>query len=402
MTDRARITARPARPAAVLLVAVLTALASLLVGPLANTPADAGVAAEPPGKPVTVMTRNIYLGGDIFRPLRAAQRVIDNGGTPEQVVQALAVASDQTRRIVDATDFRVRSRLLAQEIADTQPDLVGLQEVALWRSGPLEPALLGQTNATHVDYDFLEILMADIAALGLEYDVAVAGERADVEAPAFTATGADPRDVRLTMHDVILKKRGVKVTGSDDRLYTHNLPVSLVGIDLDFSRGYQWVDVKAGTNRFRFVNTHLEAASSDVALAQAAELASGATASDLTTVLACDCNSDPLDDSVKPADTVPHKAAYELLTGPAGYVDQWLQWAPAEEGWTSGLSERVNDATAAGFDHRIDLVLSHRASGEPLPVQWGGITGDEVTDRDPATGLWPSDHAGVVLRLRGM
>ena len=55
MTDRARITARPTRSAAVLLVALVTALASLLVGPLANTPADAGAAAEPPGKPVTVM-----------------------------------------------------------------------------------------------------------------------------------------------------------------------------------------------------------------------------------------------------------------------------------------------------------------------------------------------------------
>jgi endonuclease/exonuclease/phosphatase family metal-dependent hydrolase len=389
------------------LAGLLTALLSLLViGPLVAVPAqaDEGAAAQPPGKPMTVMTRNIYLGGDIFRPLRAAQQVIDAGGTQQQIVQALAVASDRTRQIVDETDFRVRSRLLAQEIADTEPDLVGLQEVALWRSGPLEltPGLLGQTNATHVDYDFLEILMADIAALGLEYDVALAGVRADVEAPAFTATGANPRDVRLTMHDVILKKRGVKVTGSHDELYDHNLPVSIVGIDLNFSRGYQWVDVKAGTKRFRFVNTHLEAASSDLALLQAQEVAEGAVAADHTTILACDCNSDPLNDSVKPDDTVPHKAAYELLTGPSGFVDQWLEWAPAEEGWTSGLSERVNDATAAGFDHRIDLILSHRPSGEPLPVEWGQITGDEVTDRDPATGLWPSDHAGVVLRLRGL
>ena len=30
------------------------------------------------------------------------------------------------------------------------------------------------------------------------------------------------------------------------------------------------------------------------------------------------------------------------------------------------------------------------------------VTGNEVADRDPATGLWPSDHAGVVLRLRGL
>ncbi|HEY9494277.1 MAG TPA: hypothetical protein VIR15_05430, partial [Intrasporangium sp.] len=77
------------------------------------------------------------------------------------------------------------------------------------------------------------------------------------------------------------------------------------------------------------------------------------------------------------------------------------EWAPAEEGWTSGLSELVNDTSAAGFDHRIDMVFAHTPDGKPLDVDHGYITGDQLTDRDPATGLWPSDHAGVVLRLRG-
>ncbi len=27
------------------------------------------------------------------------------------------------------------------------------------------------------------------------------------------------------------------------------------------------------------------------------------------------------------------------------------------------------------------------------------VTGDEPADRDPGTGLWPSDHAGVVVEL---
>ena len=39
--------------------------------------------------------------------------------------------------------------------------------------------------------------------------------------------------------------------------------------------------------------------------------------------------------------------------------------------------------------------------GLDLKVQRGEVTGTSVTDRDPATGLWPSDHGGVVLRLRG-
>ncbi len=149
----------------------------------------------------------------------------------------------------------------------------------------------------------------------------------------------------------------------------------------------------------RFVNTHLEAFSSNIAYAQAAELLSDATAPDRTTVLACDCNSDPLNHTVKTdiGDTLPHSAPYELITGT--YIDEWLRWAPAEEGWTSGLSETVDDATADGFDHRIDMIFSRTLHGR-TGSGWNAaaVTGTSVGDRDGATGLWPSDHGGVVLR----
>ena len=77
------------------------------------------------------MTRNVYLGADINRPVRAAR-----GRPAGEALAALGQANDQVRAIVDQTDFRVRSRLLAAEIAAARPDLVGLQEVALWRDGP--------------------------------------------------------------------------------------------------------------------------------------------------------------------------------------------------------------------------------------------------------------------------
>jgi hypothetical protein len=48
------------------------------------------------------------------------------------------------------------------------------------------------------------------------------------------------------------------------------------------------------------------------------------------------------------------------------------------------------------------MIFTHTPDGRALEVDRGDITGDEVSDRDPATGLWPSDHAGVVLRLRGL
>jgi len=100
-----------------------------------------------------------------------------------------------------------------------------------------------------------------------------------------------------------------------------------------------------------------------------------------------------------PVDLTPHSAPYNVIVG-SGFVDEWLQFAPAEQGWTSGLSELVNDPTAEGFDHRIDMIFARTAGGQVAGVDKGQVTGNEVGDKDPATGLWPSDHAGVVLRLR--
>ena len=384
----------------------LATVLSLVVGSLAGGTAE----AKPrPAKPVTVMTRNIYLGADINRPVEAALTAEAQGKTPQEILVALGNATHLTRAIVDQTNFPVRAQLLAGEIDRTEPDLIGLQEVALWRSGPLQLDRVGVPNATTVDYDFLQILLDDLAARGEQYTPVSIGNRADVEAPSFTGSpfdgtiGTDARDVRLTMRDVVLihVEDGLTAIDSGGAIYSHNLTIDILGATLNFDRGYQWVDVRAGATRFRFINTHLEAFSSDLALVQAKELLANAPTAQAT-VFVCDCNSDPLNDSIKPIDHVPHKAAYDLITGTGGFTDEWLEFAPADEGWTSGLSELVNDPTAAGFDHRIDMIFGQTARGAALGVDGGQVTGTDVADRDPATGLWPSDHGGVVLRLRGL
>jgi endonuclease/exonuclease/phosphatase family metal-dependent hydrolase len=383
--------------------------AALAAVPLAAGPAD----ATRPGKPVTVMTRNLYLGADINRPVGAALAAQAAGGTAQDVLVALANATHVTRDIVDQTDFTVRAELLADEITRTEPDLIGLQEVAWWRHGDLQLTQVGIPNATETDYDFLQLLLDALAARGEHYTAVSVGNRADVEAPSFTGSpfagtmSADARDVRLTMRDVILMhvEDGLSVSGTGNQIYAHNLAVPLLGSQISFDRGYQWADVRAGSMRFRFINTHLEAFRSDLAYAQAAELLAHAPAAGRTNVFVCDCNSDPLNSSVKtdltPPDTVPHNGPYNLITGPGGFTDEWLRWAPAEEGWTSGLSELVND-DPADFDHRIDMVFGRTATGGGLAVDRGQVTGTDPADRDPATGLWPSDHGGVVLRLRGL
>ncbi len=396
---------------------VRRAVAALVAAGLVAVPLSVAETADakptrPPGKPVTVMTRNLYLGADINRPVLAAATAQAQGKTDQEVLVALANATYVTRANVDKTDFDVRSGLLAQEIAANKPDLVGLQEVAWWRHGNLDLGKVGEADATTTDYDFLAQLLAELAARGAAYVPVSIAPRADVEAPSFTGNpfagtmGADARDVRLTMRDVVLMHvgGGLRVTDEGQGVYTHNLQVPVLTKVISFDRGYQWVDVRAGATRFRFVNTHLEAFSSDLALAQAAELLAAAPAEDRATVFVCDCNSDPLNSSIKQniGDTQMHKAAYDLITGAGDFTDEWLEWAPAELGWTSGLSELVKDATAAGFDHRIDMVFGRTADGDALGVDRGRVTGTTVGTKDPATGLWPSDHGGVVLRLRGL
>jgi hypothetical protein len=353
---------------------------------------------------VTVMTRNLYIGADITRPIRAAA-----GRTGQDAVLALGHANHELRQIVDRTDFSTRSRLLADEIGKARPDLLGLQEVALWRHGPMELNRLGQLNATAVDYDFLRLLLAQLAGRGLTYEVASVQQESDVEAPAFTGdpfagTAGAAQDVRLTVRDVILVHRdaGVRVLNSSGGSYQHRLDVPLGGVPFSFVRGFAWADVTVGSFRFRFVTTQLESQSADIAVAQAAELLAGPAADASTsTVIVCDCNSDPADSKVPPGDSVPKSAAYRLITGEGRFGDLWLQQQPSPgRGVTTGLSELVNDATPAALDRRLDLALGRPAAGARLTVRQADVTGDELADRDPRTGLWPSDHGGVVVSVR--
>ena len=98
------------------------------------------------GKVVNVMTRNLYLGADLDAADRA-KSARTNSPQP----------NGQVLREVTANDFPARAKGLAQEILKKKPDLVGLQEVALWRTGPpsLEPLSPDGPTATTVRYDYL-------------------------------------------------------------------------------------------------------------------------------------------------------------------------------------------------------------------------------------------------------
>jgi len=377
----------------VVLVGALCLAAVAVVGVRACTPSQTGV--------LTVMTRNLYLGGDITRPIRAA-----DGRTGPDALLALGHANRELRDIVDRTDFGIRSRLLAAEIGTARPDLLGLQEVALWRRGPLQLDRLGEANATEVDVDFLALLLAELAGRGLDYRPVRVQQESDVEAPAFTGdpsvgTASDAQDIRLTLRDVILVRAGsgVQVTGTGSGNYRARIEQVVGGLPVAFVRGFVWADVTVGSTRLRFVDTHLESASADVALAQASELLAGPVAeTDRPVVLVADGNSDPDNTGPEPGSAATGAAAYELLTGTGRFADAWL--ASGEQsgpGYTATYGELLEDPTSAALDRRLDLILARGLDFDRVPAE---VTGDDPSERDPATGLWPSDHAGVVARLQ--
>jgi Endonuclease/Exonuclease/phosphatase family len=352
---------------------------------------------------VTVMTRNIYLGGNINRPIQAALH-----RTGQEGVLALGHANHELREAVARTDFKTRSKLLAAEIAAARPDLIGLQEVALWRHGPMQLDHVGRPDATQVDYDFLDILLGDLAIRGVRYEVVHVQQLSDVEAPAFTGnpytgTAGSAADVRLTDRDVILvrSEAGLRVEASGGGQYQRRFEVQLGDTTFPFVRGYAWADVAVGSARMRFVNTHLESQSARLARAQAEEMLTGPAGDPtLPTVIACDCNSNPASLAARSSLPIGSGAAYRLITDGYGYTDLWLEqpgrYGPGNTAW---LGELVNDETA-DFERRIDLLLARPAAPGQIVANRAEVTGDELSDRDPVSALWPSDHAGVVVELR--
>lgn len=338
--------------------------------------ADAGGPPAATPAAVKVMTRNMYFGADLTRSIVAP------------TIPDFLAANAQIWANVQHSDLNARARLVAREIAQERPDLVGLQEVSQWLSGPFnDPA-----DATTVELDQLVSLQFWLEVYGAPYRVVKSQPQIAIEAPA----GAPYlKDYRLVDRDVILAparvRHGVMLKNPAGANFATNLTIpNGIGQSIAVLRGWASVDVKARGRSFRFVNTHLESFHPLVRAAQAAELvAPGGPVGSApgSAVLVGDINSDPLD-------APPDNFAFATLIG-AGMTDTWAAAHPGDPGLTCCFSELVDDPSPAGvFDQRIDHVLT-RGAVDVLDARLVGV--------DPANrttgGLWPSDHAGVVTRL---
>jgi endonuclease/exonuclease/phosphatase family metal-dependent hydrolase len=339
-----------------------SAVAAFLV--LAAWALGAAAAKADDARTVRVMTQNMYTG-TFFQELLAAT-------TPAQFVAAMTV----TYQHILATKPAERAVTIAHEIATLQPDFVGLQQASILRTGSGPPA-------TTVTFDLVQTLIAELAKLGRHYDVVAVVPGLDAEAP--TTLGFD---VRVTTRDVLIARTDlddVKLSNLQIRQYiaapTAQTPL---GPFTDTS-GFGAIDVSLHGRKFRLVTTHLDVRPA-ISFFQALELVQTATATTLPVVLVCDCNATP------DLPTDPTFPSYKLIKD-AGFVDAFRIAHPSEPGFTFSQAENLLNPISS-LTRRIDLVQFRGAFG----IKDVHVVGADPADRTPS-GLWPSDHAGVVATL---
>jgi hypothetical protein len=338
-----------------------------------------GVApAQAAGSEVTVMTRNLSFGTDLA-PILAATNQYD-------FVTAVAAAYTQAQ----ATDFPGRAKVWADEIDRARPDLIGLQEAVLWRTQT--PADFSPTpNATTVRADLVGLLLAELGSRGLKYEVVIAQTGFDIEAPGLFPAGLV--DIRLTQREVILvrKSAGLKLTSAKGGQYAASLTIpTIIGLPVSLPWAWASVDATLSGHAFRFATTHLDPVFGDAQRAQAGEFLAGPGNTTLPIVWIGDFNSDA--DATVITGVPSATATYRSIIA-AGFSDTWKAMHPSDPGFTCCQATNLLNPTST-LSERVDLVLTRG----PFHVAKSFLVGDDASDRLPS-GLWPSDHAGVVVIL---
>jgi len=340
---------------------------------------------------ITLMTRNLYLGADLT-PVLTAQ-------TPEEFFEAAQLTLGQ----VAATNFPERAWALAAEIVEKKPHLVGLQEVFNFT--------LNGSNDLPPFRDYLEDLMGALAAQGADYRVAAVVKNVDLLFPvgADMLVGVIDRDVILARGDVTTSIVPVALSGCSSSVDGCNYQVvanvtSAAG-EISIERGFVAVDALIGNTLVRFVNTHLEEREVDpfnplspiIQAAQAFELISILAAfpnpDGARIVIVGDINSSPQDQIliIGPYTIVP---PYRQLVW-AEYIDTWTLRPGKPPGFTCCQAADLLNLDSI-LEERIDVIFSSELPDGKVKAN---VVGNNEADKTPS-GLWPSDHAGAVTRLK--
>jgi endonuclease/exonuclease/phosphatase family metal-dependent hydrolase len=335
------------------------------------------VAEDGPGPLLTVMTRNLYLGTGL-------DEIVGVSSLPE-----LVAAVDDHWATVLANDFPTRAGALAEEIASARPDVVGLQEVTMWRAqSPSDIRTHPGPNASDVVLDLLAVLLAELDARGAPYTTVATSTNADLEVARSDAATHGLVDVRITDRDAILVRSDVAARVSNPLTGHYSAVRALPSWPGQIVSTRGWASIDYSPDRratVRILTTHLEVRgprAGRIQEQQAREAVALIAASPHPVIALGDFNA-AADGST---DTYAHLT--EVLD------DAWVTAHPADPGPTCCQSELLDNAVGEE-DVRLDLVL--------VPIGWR-VTSVTRSGAEPFRAgpppLWASDHLGVTAVVR--
>jgi endonuclease/exonuclease/phosphatase family metal-dependent hydrolase len=333
-------------------------------------PDDAALARGGPAAPsaaVRILSRNMYLGGNI-----------------DHVLADPVGGGDIAWAEIMYTNYPERAAVMAAEILDRKPHLVGLQEVSEYLVFAPDFSLVG-------GFDYLDILMMYLAPHGYEIVTRAVNFQAIMPMAGLY--------VRYTDGDAILKLSGVEVHDAGWKHFDEqvNLDDYVPGLGYNF-RSFQWADVTVEGQRFLFVNTHMEIQLwAHVQVLQAEELLAFVDETDLPVIMTGDFNSAANRNTEERART----GTYAMIVD-AGFDDLWLphNGIANNSGPSCCQASDLSNVTSE-LDERIDFIFARDVpywNGNRSAAAKLQLFGHRPSDRFMTSlgyYLWPSDHAGL-------
>lgn len=273
-------------------------------------------------------------------------------------------------------------QLIANEIAHSQPDLVGLQEAAIWTfpTGQL---------------DLRQMILDDLGALGQHYAAVVTVPEFQLDLTQLFGVGFLDQDVILARTD----EPALQITASGQGHYKALIPLpAFPSLNLpatSITRGWGYVNGQMQGTRFRFITTHLEDGTNSISplfaqvqALQAIQLVYSPALTALPVIIGGDFNTISND---------PRSPTYltYLFMLANGFTDAWTKGHSRFAGATccqENITSPVSELT-----QRIDLVFTRNH----INVVGAQLVGDAIVPNViDDVGFWPSDHAAVASELQ--
>lgn len=376
-------------------------------------------------QPLTVMSRNLYLGADV--------------GVAMNLIPDFSAAAQFMWDQVAATDFTARAPKLAAEAISNSADVIGLQEATNWYCKK------NLWSKRVVVYNFTEEFLKATKKQGSEYVLASKnGSTAlnigysipaipyltmvkdpDAFQPIF---GSDSAACGFEIGDAIAIKKSLASklinVGNSEYEKSYTIIPKLMSI----YRGYTWIDLDFNGKNVRIVSTHLESlwdkGVKPNSAIQAEQLIADLSHTSMPLIVMGDFNSDARDPrpdaAVNPggqpessdvcAPQVPQPTISTALSDcnpywkmrKAGFTDSGPDALnPVNYTWgmnallTGPDAKRLKSAkemgNKEGFTDRLDYIFLKNGASV--------VTSKLIGNTPPQSGLWPSDHAGVVAEI---